>query len=128
MNQVAENSTATDEIYPFSLRLMPPYEGYFYDKHNESAKLLKNYLKIITGDILAANHLGQFASGLVHGQVHRIRNQEKTHLYELAEGGKGITFNDPTALYRRWNELETQVGPKMQEAMRNLLDSCIPKR
>ena len=110
------------ELYPFTLLLPRPFEGDFYDRKNESTQELKDYLRTATGNSLRPNILGQLASGLVHGQMFRIGNDPKPGLYELAEGGRGITFNDPVSLYERWPELEKKVGPALQVAMRQIID------
>ena len=109
-------------LYPFTLLLPRPFEGDFYDRKNETADELKEHLRNATGGRLRPNILGQLASGLVHGQMFRIGNDPKPGLYQLAEGGRGITFHDPVSLYERGPELEKKVGPALQVAMRQIID------
>lgn len=113
------------DIPPFSIRLPVPYEGYFYDRNNQNANYLKDYLRQMTDGLLTPNKLGQFASGLVHGRVFRHYSTIPTGLYGIADGGKGITFHDPDKLYRDWPKHEKQVGPAMHSAMRALIDNAL---
>jgi hypothetical protein len=110
---------------PFSLILPEPFTGNIYDRKNESAAEFKDFIRTITGNKLKPNQLGQLAAGLVHGQIYRIGNGPKPNLYSLAEGGRGITFHDPDTLYEGWDNVEKNVGPTMQEAIRDIIDYAL---
>ena len=121
----AEIIRAPENIAPFSLRLDVPLEGSVYDNKNSSAIAFKVQLNDLTGGILRPNQLGQLAAGFEKGRIFRHETTKPTGLYELAEGGKGITFHDPVALYERWFKLEKKVNVTLQIAMRNLIEKAL---
>lgn len=123
----AEIISAPENVAPFSLRLAVPLQGSVYDRDNFSAVVFKQQLNDLTGGILRPNQLGQLAAGLEKGRIFRHETTQPTGLYELAEGGKGITFHNPVDLYERWFKLEKKVNVTMQQAMRNLIENALGK-
>lgn len=117
----------TAERYEFTILLPVPFEGHIRDKHNPSADELKTYLGELTDDTLKLTQLGQLATALVQGKLSKLQDTHSAGLYTLAEGGRGITFDEPDKLYNEWQKEEHKVGPKFQEAMRKLIDSAMSR-
>jgi hypothetical protein len=108
------------EAGPLHVTLPAPLRGDILDRDNQSARRFKRHLNELTGGILHANQLGQFAVGLVFGRIRRGNRPDPEGLYEVTEDGRRIVLKDPNTLYNRWPLEEDKVGPALQDAMRRL--------
>jgi hypothetical protein len=113
---------------PLFFHLPLPFKGpYHHDPDNEVPLIaLKHRIRELTDEDdssrLANKTLGQFAVGLIRGQMAIGFTSRASGLYELTSERADIIFPCPEILRTSWSAYETGVGVKFQAAMNKLVE------